>query len=142
MGNALGAGSAASARRAALAAAVGTPGTWLVVAVLLGTPATQGALLRLFTDGSDPLLLQRMRHLLYLVVLLELFDGIQTVLSGIVAGAGRQRHGTIINVVAYWVLAVSLKCPRRLRGGVLVPCLHTTLGARVPNVLLHCHRSL
>ena len=77
-----------------------------IVAAILTTPATQNLLLGLFTTGADELLLQRMRSLLYLVVLLELFDGAQTIMSGIIAGVGKQRHGSVINVVAYWLLAV------------------------------------
>lgn len=108
VGNSLGAGRPARARLAALAAMLSAPATWVLVAALLVAPPSQRALLALFTDGTDVLLLARMRSLLGLVVVLELFDGLQTVLSGIVAGAGKQRHGSAINAVAYWVLAVPL----------------------------------
>lgn len=47
------------------------------------------------------------RSLLYLVVVLELFDGAQTILSGIIAGVGKQRLGAAANVIAYWCAAVS-----------------------------------
>ena len=57
-GNALGAGDAAGARLAALAAAVVAPLIWLVVATVLVWPVTQGWLLGLFTTGTDQLLLQ------------------------------------------------------------------------------------
>lgn len=110
VGNALGSGSAPRARLAALSAALVAPVIWLAVAAILTTPATQNALLGLFTTGADELLLQRMRSLLYLVVLLELFDGAQTIMSGIIAGVGKQRHGSVINVVAYWLLAVPVAC--------------------------------
>lgn len=78
MGNALGAGRAAAARLAAAAAAVSAPLLWAVVAVVLVAPPSQRLLISLFTSGADEVLLERMRHLLYLVVLLEFFDGGQT----------------------------------------------------------------
>lgn len=47
------------------------------------TPACQRALLALFSSRAvDELLLQRMRNLLYLVVVLELVDGAQTGVEG------------------------------------------------------------
>ncbi|KAL4857142.1 Protein DETOXIFICATION 15 [Chlorella vulgaris] len=106
VGNALGAGSAEGARLAALSAAAVAPLIWVLVAAILVTPLTQNLLLSLFTTGTDELLLQRMRSLLYLVVLLELFDGAQTILSGIIAGVGKQRRGSAINLVAYNCVAV------------------------------------
>ncbi|KAI7842583.1 hypothetical protein COHA_003687 [Chlorella ohadii] len=110
VGNALGAGREAAARLAALASAIVAPLIWLVVAALLTWPVSQNWLLGLFTTGTDPLLLERMRSLLYLVVLLELFDGAQTILSGIIAGVGKQKRGSAINVVAYWLVAVPVAC--------------------------------
>ena len=110
VGNALGAGSPERARLAALSSAVVAPALWVVVAFILTFPPTQNALLGLFTTGTDPLLLSRMRALLYLVVVLELFDGAQTILSGVLAGAGKQRLGAGVNAVAYWVVAVPAAC--------------------------------
>lgn len=78
MGNALGAGKVAAAKLAALAAACSAPFLWAIVALILVLPPSQRLLISLFTSGADELLLQRMRHLLYLVVILELFDGGQT----------------------------------------------------------------
>ena len=106
VGNALGGGDAEGARLAALAAALVAPAIWVVVAAVLTWPPSQAALLGLFTTGADELLLQRMRSLLYLVVVLELFDGAQTILSGIIAGVGKQRRGSAFNLVAYWLCAV------------------------------------
>ena len=90
VGNALGAGSARGARLAALAAAVSAPAIWVAVATVLTWPPSQNLLLSFFTTGADPQLLEKMRSLLYLVVVLELFDGAQTILSGIIAGVGKQ----------------------------------------------------
>ncbi|KAK9815228.1 hypothetical protein WJX72_000308 [[Myrmecia] bisecta] len=88
VGNALGAGQAGQARLAANAAAVSTPLIWAVVAVILIEPHTQALLLSVFTNGQDAELLSRMRRLLYLVVVLELFDGAQTVMQGVIQGSG------------------------------------------------------
>lgn len=136
VGNALGAGSAEGARLAALSSALMAPAIWAVVAAVLTWPVTQNLLLSLFTTGADELLLQRMRSLLYLVVLLELFDGAQTILSGIIAGVGKQRRGSAINVVAYWACAVGgRRCrlaglPRpRGSGGRQAPLLGPPLSA-------------
>ena len=38
----------------------------------------------------------------------QLFDGAQTVMSGVVAGAGKQHHGSVVNLIAYWLVAVSV----------------------------------
>lgn len=89
VGNALGAGRAAAAKLAALAAAASAPVLWVAVAVILVNPTCQHLLLALFTSkAGDELLLQRMRNLLYLVVVLELFDGAQTGEVECGAGAG------------------------------------------------------
>jgi Na+-driven multidrug efflux pump len=111
VGNALGAGSAEGARLAALSAAAVAPLIWVVVAAILVTPLTQNLLLSLFTTGTDELLLQRMRSLLYLVVLLELFDGGW---EKEVGGCSR----------ALPVSASSRLCPQRVEGSIhqLVAC--------------------
>ena len=44
----------------------------------------QAALLRLYLDGTDELLWARLRLLLGIVAGIELFDGLQTVLGGVV----------------------------------------------------------
>lgn len=75
VGNALGAGKPGRARLAAAAALVSWPLVWAGVALLLVLPPSQRLLIRAFTDGSDQELVTRMRHLLYLLVFLELFDG-------------------------------------------------------------------
>lgn len=187
VGNSLGAGSASGARLAALGAALAAPVIWIFVAFVLTWPPSQAALLSLFTNGTDEVLLQRMRSLLYLVVVLELFDGgwggwvsrvlpaalgvvrqsaaaggrtlggpllaatdrraggsqgfaaavaslvagsqptalplpcrppprpaahagAQTILSGIIGGVGKQKRGSLINVLAYWLCAVPVAC--------------------------------
>ncbi len=69
MGNELGAGSAAGARRAMGVAAIVAPALWAAEACVLGAPAAQRALVSLFAAPGDVALL---------------FDGLQTVLQGVV----------------------------------------------------------
>lgn len=84
MGNELGAGSAAGARLAMDTAAAAAPALWLAAAAVLGVPPAQRALVGLFTAGGDAALLEQLRRLLMVVLTMLLFDGIQTVLQGVV----------------------------------------------------------
>ena len=84
MGNELGAGSAAGARLAMDAAALTAPALWAVGAAVLGAPPAQRALVGLFTTPDDVALLAELRQLLAIVMAMLLFDGLQTVLQGVV----------------------------------------------------------
>lgn len=84
VGNELGAGSAAGARLAMDAAALTAPALWLAAAAVLGAPAAQRALVGLFTTPGDVALLAELRQLLAIVMAMLLFDGLQTVLQGVV----------------------------------------------------------
>lgn len=108
VGNALGAGKAALARLSALSATAAAPLLWLAIAAVLLIPATQRMLIGLFTSGADEQLVAHMRGLIYIVVVLEFFDGAQTVMSGVVSGAGKQAWGFLFNAVAYWLIALPL----------------------------------
>lgn len=74
VGNGLGAGSAALAKRTALAAAITVPSFWSVFALVLTVPASQRAVIGLFTNESDGELLGKMQHLLRLLAVMLLFD--------------------------------------------------------------------
>ena len=84
VGNELGAGSAAGARLAMDAAALTAPALWLAAAAVLGAPPAQRALVGLFTTPGDVALLAELRQLLAIVMAMLLFDGLQTVLQGVV----------------------------------------------------------
>ncbi len=88
VGNELGAGSAEGARLAMDAAAVIAPVLWLAAAGVLGAPAAQRALVGLFTTPGDTALLAQLRTLLSIVLAMLLFDGLQTVLQGVVQVLG------------------------------------------------------
>ncbi|GAB4814513.1 hypothetical protein N2152v2_001559 [Parachlorella kessleri] len=106
VGNALGAGNAALAKLAALAACVSTPLVWMAAAAILLAHPSQHLLISLFTSGEDEMLLRRIRGLLHIVVVLLGFDGAQTVMSGVVSGAGKQAWGFLINAASFWGLAL------------------------------------
>ncbi|KAG2439264.1 hypothetical protein HXX76_004625 [Chlamydomonas incerta] len=106
VGNALGSGSASAARNAALTSLFAAPAMWMIVATLLIEPHSQHALALIFTDGSDPALMGHLRRMLVLVAALELFDGSQVVMTGVIQGAGKQRLGVLVNVVAFYVVAI------------------------------------
>jgi hypothetical protein len=52
--------------------------------MLMEGVALQGLLLSVYLDGSDPVLWKYVSQLLLVVAVLELFDGLQTVLGGVV----------------------------------------------------------
>lgn len=106
VGNALGAGSAKRARISAWTALSTAPVMWVAIAALLLEPHTQRLLCLVFTDGSDPVLMYHLRRMLLLVAALELFDGSQVIMTGVIQGAGKQRLGVVVNVVAFYVFAI------------------------------------
>ncbi|GIL46835.1 hypothetical protein Vafri_3721 [Volvox africanus] len=106
VGNALGAGSARSARHAALTSLCTAPVIWVGIATLLIEPHTQLLLTQIFTDGHDASLMYHLRRMLVLVAALELFDGSQVVMTGVIQGAGKQRLGVMVNVLAFYVVAI------------------------------------
>lgn len=61
-----------------------TPLLWAVIACILVEPHLQRALLHLYVDGSDAALWRSLRWLLTIVAVIELADGLQTVLGGVV----------------------------------------------------------
>ena len=114
MGNELGAGRPKQAKLVVMSALTVTPLMWAVIAGLLVEPhaqarrrvptwqvtgfliwcpglrcpkpstRAQAALLSLYLDGSDAVLWARLRELLLIVAVTELFDSLQTVLGGVV----------------------------------------------------------
>ncbi|KAL4440431.1 hypothetical protein ABPG75_003432 [Micractinium tetrahymenae] len=94
---------AALAKRAALAAAITVPSFWSVFALVLVVPASQRAVIGLFTAEGDGELLAKMQHLLCLLAVMLLFDMSQGVMSGVACGAGKQTKGFSINALAHWI---------------------------------------
>ncbi len=84
VGNELGAGRPRAARTAAAAGVTVTPLLWAMIAVILSEPHLQRLVLLLYLDGSDPVLWRSLSRLLLIVAVVELFDGLQTTLGGVV----------------------------------------------------------
>lgn len=61
-----------------------TPLLWAVIAVILAEPHLQRLVLLLYLDGSDAVLWRALTRLLLITAAMELFDGLQTVLGGVV----------------------------------------------------------
>lgn len=93
VGNELGAGSAAGARCAMGVAGIVAPALWAAEACVLGAPAAQRALVSLFAAPGDVALLAQLRQLLQVVLAMLLFDGLQTVLQGVVQARALRRAG-------------------------------------------------
>jgi MATE family multidrug resistance protein len=59
---------------------------------------------RIYTP--DPTVIDAGAHLLRIAAAFQLFDGIQTVTTGALRGAGETRTPMIVNFIAYWVLGL------------------------------------
>ncbi|CAL8463544.1 g3078 [Coccomyxa elongata] len=108
VGNELGAMRPKAARTAAAAGMTMAPLLWAVIAMILVEPHLQRLVLLLYLDGSDAVLWRALTRLLLITAAVELFDGLQTVLGGVVQGSGKQQRGALINVVAFYIFALPL----------------------------------
>ncbi|GAX73141.1 hypothetical protein CEUSTIGMA_g594.t1 [Chlamydomonas eustigma] len=109
VGNQLGAGDPVGAQASAAAAVTVAPIAWLVAAVPLLYPPCQDLLIRAFSDpneGVDPRLHTCLAHMFQIVSLLILFDGVQTIMSGVVQALGCQHRGALVNAVAFYIFGV------------------------------------
>ncbi|GIL78024.1 hypothetical protein Vretimale_7355 [Volvox reticuliferus] len=132
VGNKLGAGDPGGAKLAAAGSLLIVPPAWGLAAVALLVTPCQNAILALFATGEEPggddptVLRGVLRHMFVIVAGLVLLDGIQTVLSGVIQGCGRQHAGALVNLVAFYIfalplalfLAFSLPLPPGLGGGL------------------------
>lgn len=104
VGQAVGAGDAARARRAGwLALALGTSFMMLAAAAFFVAP---GPLIALYT--SDPRVMAVGPRLLWLAAAFQIFDGVQTVSTGALRGLGETRVPMFANLVGYWILGLPL----------------------------------
>ena len=55
-------------------------------------------------------LVHHIERLLWLMVILNFVDGVQAVMSGVIQGLGRQKFGLLVNIVAFYVIAIPLAC--------------------------------
>ncbi len=104
VGQALGAGDVARARRAGwLALALGTSFMMMAAVVFLAAP---GPLIALYT--SDPRVMAVGAKLLWVAAAFQIFDGVQTVSTGALRGLGETRIPMFANLVGYWILGLPL----------------------------------
>ncbi|GFR42578.1 hypothetical protein Agub_g3505, partial [Astrephomene gubernaculifera] len=119
VGNMLGAGDGRAARTAALASSLVAPLLWgCTAAPLLLEPHCRAAVISVFTSSRDAELLGLLRPLMALVAAVTLFDGTQTILTGVVEGAGKQLHGSYTNLLVFYGLAVPLALWLAFRRGL------------------------
>ena len=79
-----------------------TPLLWAVIACILVEPHLQRLLLHLYVDGSDRALWHSLRWLLTIVAVIELADGLQTVLGGVVQVRTCHRAGVLPTASYVW----------------------------------------
>ena len=104
VGQAVGAGDAARARRAGwLALGLGTSFMLLAAVVFLSAP---GPLIALYT--RDPRVMAVGAKLLWVAAAFQIFDGVQTVSTGALRGLGETRIPMFANLVGYWILGLPL----------------------------------
>ncbi|HEX8710865.1 MAG TPA: MATE family efflux transporter [Terracidiphilus sp.] len=104
VGQAIGAGDAAKARRAGwLALGLGTSFMLCAAVVFLTAPR---ALIALYTE--DPQVMAVGPTLLAIAAAFQIFDGVQTVSTGALRGLGETRVPMLANLVGYWMLGLPL----------------------------------
>lgn len=104
VGQAIGAGDAAKARRAGwLALGLGTSFMLCAAASFLAAPK---ALIELYTQ--DPRVLAVGPKLLAIAAAFQIFDGVQTVSTGALRGLGETRVPMFANLVGYWLLGLPM----------------------------------
>ncbi|HEY6866770.1 MAG TPA: MATE family efflux transporter [Candidatus Eisenbacteria bacterium] len=117
VGQAIGAGDAPRARRAAAASLVAGAGFMLASGLTLSLAPR--AIAGLYT--SDPGVIAITARLLLLAAIFQVFDGIQVVGIGVLRGAGDTRVPMLVNLLGYWLLGlpVSLLFGFGLKGGAV-----------------------
>ncbi len=79
------------------------------------------AIARLFTP--DPAVVSMSAHLLVIAAFFQLFDGMQTVATGALRGAGDTRTPMLTHLVCYWVFGLPVGAWLCFRGGMGAPGL-------------------
>jgi MATE family multidrug resistance protein len=104
VGHAIGAGNPARARRAgwmALALGVGFMAVAAILFLTLPRP-----ILEIYS--RDPRVLLLGAHILMIVAAFQVFDGAQTVATGVLRGLGETRFPMMMNFAGYWLLGLPL----------------------------------
>lgn len=104
VGHAIGAGDAAASRRDAVAALAIGVGFMLLAGIVLGVaPAVAAALYTTDADATAVAL-----ALIPIAAVFQVFDGTQTVASGILRGAGDTRVAMVLHVLSFWAVGIPL----------------------------------
>lgn len=104
VGNAIGAGDPARARRAAIAA-LGL-GTAVMIVTGITLSVFPAALARVYS--FDPQVIAMTAALLPIAGVFQVFDGLQVVAIGVLRGIGDTRTPMIVNVIGFWMLGLPL----------------------------------
>ena len=117
VGQAIGAGDEARARRSAVAGIL-TGTSFMVVSAIAFRMFPEG-LARLYTTDTTVIMLAAM--LIPIAGVFQVFDGVQAVAAGVLRGIGDTHAPAVINVVGFWVigLPVSWLLAFRYGGGAL-----------------------
>ena len=102
VGHAVGRRDAAGARRAGWAA-LALGGAFMSGAALLFVLAPQ-PILRLYT--ADPAVIRAGVTLLFVAAFFQLFDGLQTVATGVLRGVGDTRTAMVCNLAGHWLIGL------------------------------------
>lgn len=113
VGRAVGAGDAATARRAAVAALVSGVAVMSLSALVLA--CIPGVLARTYT--TDAAVIALASTLLPIAAVFQVFDGLQVVSLGVLRGVGDTRTPLFIILIGYWVLALPLGLWLAFRAG-------------------------
>ena len=102
VGNAIGAGDAGGARRAASSGLVLGAGFMVLTALLfIGMPML---LARAYTSVEEVLLLAA--TLIPIAGFFQVFDGLQVVAAGVLRGAGDTRAPLVVNILGFWLVGL------------------------------------
>ncbi|CAK9325764.1 unnamed protein product [Citrullus colocynthis] len=93
-------------------------GTILAGRVAMGMVATEGAIAAIiiiisrrlwgYCYSTDEVVVGYLSQILFLLAIVHIFDGIQSIFSGITRGCGRQKDGAFINLGAYYFVGIPM----------------------------------
>lgn len=114
VGQAVGTGDAAGARRGALAALLAGAGFMLISGlILMGAP---GQLAGVYT--RDAAVLSVAVTLIPIAGVFQVFDGLQVVSIGVLRGVGDTRTPLLVNILCFWLLGLPVSLALAFRAGL------------------------
>lgn len=119
VGQAVGAGDIAGARRGALAALLAGAGFMLVSGLTL--TVLPGLLAGVYT--RDPAVLSVAITLIPIAGVFQVFDGLQVVSIGVLRGVGDTRTPLLVNILGFWLIGLPVSLTLAFRAGLGAPGL-------------------